>query len=47
MQRDSALDIVADWHSALNSGQVDQMVELVRPDVEVGGLDWPDQIQPA
>ena len=35
--KDSALNIVKAWHNALNSGQVDKMVELVRPDVEVGG----------
>jgi hypothetical protein len=33
----SALNIVARWHIALNTGQVDQMVELVHPEVEVGG----------
>jgi hypothetical protein len=33
----SALDIVDRWHTALNTGQVDQMIELVHPAVEVGG----------
>jgi hypothetical protein len=33
----SALNIVARWHTALNTGQVDQMVELVHPEVEAGG----------
>lgn len=33
----SALKIVKAWHDALNSGQVEQMVEMVSQDVEVGG----------
>lgn len=33
----SALNLVAGWHTALNSGQVDHLVELVHPAVEVGG----------
>jgi ketosteroid isomerase-like protein len=37
MEEDSALKIVADWHTALNEGQVERLVEMVRPDVEVGG----------
>ncbi|MBN9386861.1 MAG: nuclear transport factor 2 family protein [Chloroflexi bacterium] len=37
MEEDSALKIVADWHTALNEGQVERLVEKVRPDVEVGG----------
>ena len=28
---------VAEWHEALNAGDVDRLVELSHPDVEVGG----------
>lgn len=31
------LKIVSQWHTALNTGQVEQLVALVQPDVEVGG----------
>lgn len=31
------LGIVEAWHKALNSGDVDSLVELSHPDVEVGG----------
>lgn len=37
MEKGSPLDMVADWHTALNEGKVERMVEKVRPDVEVGG----------
>lgn len=37
MEDDAPLKIVADWHTALNEGQVESLVEKVRPDVEVGG----------
>jgi hypothetical protein len=33
----SALEIVLDWHTALNAGEVDRMVALVDPNVEIGG----------
>jgi ketosteroid isomerase-like protein len=33
----SALDIVNTWHTALNTGDVDQLVALVDDEVEVGG----------
>ena len=33
----SALDIVQQWHSALNTGAVDAMVALVHEAVEIGG----------
>lgn len=37
MEEGSALKIVAGWHTALNKGQVERLVEKVQPDVEVGG----------
>ena len=37
MKEDPVLKIVTDWHTALNEGQVERLVEKVRPDVEVGG----------
>jgi len=33
----TALTIVYEWHTALNTGNVDQLVALVTSDVEVGG----------
>ena len=33
----SALDIVRKWHAALNEGNVDELVMLVQPDVEIEG----------
>ncbi len=33
----SALSMVEQWHTALNAGQVDQMMILVHPQVEIGG----------
>jgi hypothetical protein len=32
-----ALSPVQQWHSALNAGQVDQMMTFVHPQVEIGG----------
>ncbi len=37
MEEGSPLVIVADWHTALNDGRVERLVEMVKPDVEVGG----------
>jgi hypothetical protein len=34
---DTALSLVEAWHAALNSGDVDRLVTLVTPDVEMGG----------
>ena len=34
---DAALSLVVEWHTALNSGDVDRLVALVQPDVEMGG----------
>lgn len=34
---DSALTIVQAWHSALNAGEVDQMMRRIHPQVEIGG----------
>lgn len=34
---DSALAVVKKWHNALNNAQVDAMVALVHPQVEIGG----------
>jgi ketosteroid isomerase-like protein len=31
------VSVVATWHEALNRGDVERLVELSRPDVEVGG----------
>jgi hypothetical protein len=33
----SALSVVQKWHNALNSAQVDEMIALVHPQVEIGG----------
>src|SRR4051794_1047694 len=37
MEENSALKIVANWHTALNEGKVERLMEMVRSDVEVGG----------
>jgi ketosteroid isomerase-like protein len=31
------IQVVTAWHDALNAGDVDRLLELSRPDVEVGG----------
>ena len=33
----SELSVVEAWHEALNAGEVDRLVELSHPEVEVGG----------
>ena len=33
----SELRVVEDWHEALNGGEVDRLVELSHPEIEVGG----------
>ena len=33
----SALSIVQQWHTALNAGQLEQLMTLVHPHVEIGG----------
>lgn len=35
--RDPEIRVVEDWHSALNAGDVERLVELSHTDVEVGG----------
>ena len=32
-----ALGLVESWHTALNSGEVDSMLRLCHPDVQIGG----------
>ncbi len=34
---DAVLSLVQEWHAALNSGDVDRLVAVVQPDVEMGG----------
>lgn len=49
-QRDStaaAVETVRAWHSALNRGDVEQMVRLVTPDVGFGGPRSRGEAQPA
>ncbi len=33
----SVLDIVSEWHTALNTGEIERLLALVQEDVEVGG----------
>jgi len=33
----SGTSVVTDWHEALNSGDVERLVSLSHPDIEVGG----------
>jgi hypothetical protein len=34
---ESALRVVAAWHAALNAGEVDRLLTLSDPDIEIGG----------
>ena len=41
--RVSEVHVVEAWHAALNEGDVDRLVRLSHPDVEIGGSRGIDQ----